>query len=89
MQEGDPRHGLKMYWQHCQTCHPKGPDFGPVGAQNKTQQQWLRYFARKRHKSNPAAWQNIPESALLDIKRYLHDHAADANPVLCGSCWTR
>lgn len=86
--EGNGKTGLKRYRTGCLSCHPKGPLDGPAGAQSRTAGQWERFFRRHRH-PQLAAWTAIPEEDMVNIRRYLLDHAVGTDQDKCGACWVR
>lgn len=86
--DGNAKLGLKLYRQHCRSCHPDGPVNGPAGAQSRTQDQWKRFYRRDKHPDNDG-WKSIPFEDMVHIRKYLNDYALGTNQDKCGSCWER
>ncbi len=82
---GNPRKGKLIYRKSCRPCHVEGAPGGVMTPLSKTMGQWERFFSQEGHPAVPGALGDLNEQGLLDVRQFLHDHAADSDqPQTCG-----
>jgi hypothetical protein len=84
---GNTSKGRKLYRQFCLGCHTDFSAAGQLNTRSKTQSQWKRFFKKNKHEDQTRTFAGLSDEELLNIRRYLHDYAADTDASRCGSCW--
>ncbi len=84
-EKGNPKKGKYLFKAKCKECHKTELADKTVTPITYTQAQWKRFFEKNKHKRKKDISDLFTPADLIDIQRFLIDHASDSDqPETCG-----